>query len=93
MVIYVIIRKGNIMEKNLSADLKKYKEEFDFFNKKIGELEWEYATIFYGRKGIRTSEIELLEEQLENYRINKEILLDKVIDDIRISKESKFNKK
>ena len=48
------------MEKKLTPELKLYKEEFDFLHKKIGELEWEIATIFYGRKAVTRSEIETL---------------------------------
>ncbi|WP_411167440.1 hypothetical protein ACH36K_09745 [Clostridium sp. MB05] len=43
------------MEKKLTLELKLYKEEFDFLHKKIGELEWEIATIFYGRKAVTRS--------------------------------------
>ncbi|KQU24979.1 hypothetical protein J7E55_26610 [Bacillus sp. ISL-53] len=56
------------MEKKLTPELKKYKEEFDFLHKKIGELEWEIATIHYGRKAVASSEYETLEAQLDNYR-------------------------
>lgn len=66
------------MEKNCINELKTYKEEFDFLHKKIGELEWEKATIFYGRKGVIITEIEMLEEQIENYRANMEILIERV---------------
>lgn len=34
------------MENKLTPKLKEYKEDFDFLHKKIGELEWERATIF-----------------------------------------------
>lgn len=40
------------MAKSVPPELREYKEEFDFLHKKIGELEWELATIFYGRKAI-----------------------------------------
>ena len=53
------------MEKNLTPELKKYKEEFDFLHKQIGELEWELATMFYGQKAIFKSEIDLKNEKLE----------------------------
>ena len=46
------------MEKNLTPKLKLYKEEFDFLHKKIGDLEWEIATIFFGRKAVIRTEIE-----------------------------------
>ena len=38
------------MEGNLTPKLKSLKEEFDFLHKKIGELEWELATIFKDEK-------------------------------------------
>ena len=66
------------MKKDLTPELKSYKEEFDFLHKKIGELEWEIATIFYGRKAVTRSEIETLEERLENYRVNTGMLVEKI---------------
>lgn len=71
------------MAKSVPPELRKYKEEFDFLHKKIGELEWELATIFYGRKAIIGTDAEMLEEQLENYRENIFILLEKVKREIR----------
>lgn len=44
--------------KNLPPELKSYKEEFDFLHKKIGDLEWELATIYLGRKGVLQSEMD-----------------------------------
>lgn len=38
------------MDKKLTPELKALKEEFDFLHKKIGDLEWEIATIFYGNE-------------------------------------------
>ncbi len=66
------------MTKNLTPELKSCKEEFDFLNKKIGELEWELATIFYGRKAVLRSETDLLEDQLDSYRTSIGILVEKV---------------
>ena len=71
------------MEKKLTSQLKAYKDEFDFIHKKIGELEWEIATIRYGRKAILRGEIDTLEERLENYRNNIAMLLDRVINEVR----------
>ena len=65
------------MEKKLTPELKLYKEEFDFLHKKIGELEWEIATIFYGRKAVTRSEIETLEDRLEKYRAKIGMLVEK----------------
>lgn len=64
--------------KALPSELKSCKEEFDFNHKKIGELEWELATIFLGRKAVPKSEIDMIESQLENYRSNAGIVLEKV---------------
>nr|WP_140397539.1 hypothetical protein [Flavonifractor sp. An135] len=75
--------------KNLPPELKAYKEEFDFLHKKIGDLEWERATIFLGRKAIMRSESEVIEEQLENYRANMCILLTKVRDEVSRINSSK----
>lgn len=55
--------------KSVPPELKSYKEEFDFIHKKIGDLEWELATIYLGRKAILGSDIEKIEAQLENYKI------------------------
>lgn len=70
------------MGKELTPELKKCKEEFDFLHKKIGELEWELATVYYGRKAVLSSQIESLETQIENYRVNIAILVDKVRDEV-----------
>ena len=71
------------MEKKLTPELKLYKEEFDFLHKKIGELEWEIATIFYGRKAITRLEIETLEDRLENYRANIGMLVEKIRNEVQ----------
>jgi len=76
------IARGNTMDKKLTPELKLYKEEFDFLHKKIGELEWEIATIFYGRKAVTRSEIEILEDRLENYRANIGMLVEKIRDEV-----------
>ena len=75
--------------KNLPPELKAYKEEFDFLHKKIGDLEWELATIFLGRKAVISSEREVIEEQLENYRANMCILLTKDRDEVSRINSSK----
>ena len=69
--------------KSVPPELKSYKEEFDFIHKKIGDLEWELATIYLGRKAILGSDIEKIEAQLENYRENISILIEKVRDEVR----------
>lgn len=66
------------MDKKLTPELKKLKEEFDFLHKKIGELEWKIATIFYGRKAVLGNEIDVLYEQLDNYRENMGILIEQI---------------
>ncbi|CDX00832.1 Hypothetical protein DPCES_0945 [Desulfitobacterium hafniense] len=77
------------MKKNLTPELKLSKEEFDFLHKKIGELEWEIATIFYGRKAVIRSEIETLEDRLENYRANMGMLLEKIRNEVTEANKSK----
>ena len=47
------------------------------------------ATIFYGRKAVASSEIETLENQLENYRANISMLLEKVRSEVREANKSK----
>ena len=76
------------MEKKLTTELKLYKEEFDFLHKKIGELEWEIATIFYGRKAVTRSEIETLEDRLENYRANIGMLVEKIRNEVTEANKS-----
>ncbi len=77
------------MEKKLTPELISYKAEFDFLHKKIGELEWEIATIFYGRKAITRSEIETLEDRLENYRANIGMLVEKVRNEVTEANKTK----
>ena len=77
------------MDKRLTPELKLYKEEFDFLHNKIGELEWEIATIFYGRKAVSRSEIETLEDRLENYRDNIGMLVEKIRDEVVEANKSK----
>lgn len=70
------------MGKELTPELKKCKEEYDLLHKQIGELEWELATIYYGRKAVLRSQIESLETRIENYRDNITILIGKVRDEV-----------
>lgn len=74
------------MSKEISSEMKKYKEEFYFLHKKIGELEWERATIFNGRKGVAQREFDLIDEQIDNYRNNMLILIEKIKEYIRNNK-------
>lgn len=76
--------------KSVPPELKSYKEEFDFIHKKIGDLEWELATIYLGRKAILGSDIEKIEAQLENYRENISILVENVRDEVqRINQQNR----
>lgn len=76
-------------DKKLTTELKAQKEEFDFLHKKIGDLEWEIATIFYGKKAIFSDEIEVLYEQLDNYRSNMEILIEKIKNEVTAANKLK----
>lgn len=69
--------------KSVPPELKSYKEEFDFIHKKIGDLEWERATIYLGKKAIMRSDIEMIDEQIENYRENIRILIEKVRNEVQ----------
>lgn len=69
--------------KSVPPELKSYKEEFDFIHKKIGDLEWERATIYLGKKAIMRSDIEMIDEQIENYRENILILIEKVRNEVQ----------
>jgi len=51
--------------------------------KKIGDLEWERATIYLGKKAIMRSDIEMIDEQIENYRENISILIEKVRNEVQ----------
>ena len=76
--------------KSMPPELKSYKEEFDFIHKKIGDLEWERATIYLGKKAIMRSDIEMIDEQLENYRENISILIENVRDEVqRINQQNR----
>lgn len=75
--------------KNLLPELKSYKEEFDFLHKMIGDLEWELATIYLGKKAVLRSDIDKIEEQLANYRANIGILVSKVRDEVSKINHSK----
>ena len=76
--------------KSMPPELKSYKEEFDFIHKKIGDLEWELATIYLGKKAIMRSDIEMIDEQLENYRENISILIENVRDKVqRINQQNR----
>ena len=68
------------MEKRLTAELKSLKEEFDFLHKKIGDLEWERAIRFYGKKAVLSSDVDKIDMQIENYRDNMIILIGKIED-------------
>ncbi|MDN3436513.1 hypothetical protein QMA04_00340 [Planococcus sp. APC 3900] len=76
------------MEKKLTPSLKLFKEEFDFLHKKIGELEWEIATLYHGRKAVIRSEIEILEDRLQNYRENMGMLVEKIKYEITVANRS-----
>lgn len=81
------------MKKNLTPKLKALKAEYDFLHKKIGELEWELATIFYGRKAVMLTEIEMAETQLDNYRNNLNILIERIknaVDEANHSRQTIF---
>lgn len=69
--------------KSMPPELKSYKEEFGFIYKKIGDLEWERATIYLGKKAIMRSDIEMIDEQIENYRENISILIEKVRNEVQ----------
>ena len=69
--------------KAMPPELKSQKEDFDFIYKKIGDLEWERATIYLGKKAIMRSDIEMIDEQIENYRENISILIEKVRNEVQ----------
>ena len=69
--------------KSKPPELKSYKEEFDFIHKKIGDLECERATIYLGKKAILRGDIERIDEQLENYRENISILVEKIRNEVQ----------
>lgn len=77
------------MEKKLTPNLKLFKEEFDFLHRKIGEIEWELATISYGRKAVLISEIKTLEIRLGNYRDNIELVVEKIVEEVAAANKSK----
>ena len=46
-------------------------------------MEWERATIYLGKKAIMRSDIEMIDEQIENYRENISILIEKVRNEVQ----------
>ena len=73
---------------NLTPKLKEYKEEFDFLHKRIGEIEWELSTIYYGKRAVLKKDIDILEDQLYNYQTSIGIVVEQVRDEItRINME------
>lgn len=78
------------MEKNYTPNLLELKKEFDFLHQKIGELEWKIATIYYGRCAVLSSEIDTLYVQLDNYRENMGIVIEKVKEEV--SRTNKLKK-
>ena len=70
------------MDKKLTPELKKMKDEYDFLQKRISDLIQEKAILFYGRKAVLTSERDTLDEQIDNYSDNVSILLEKVRDEV-----------
>lgn len=81
------------MLKKLTPELENLKEEYDFLHKRIGELEWEIATAFYGKKAILKSEQEMKYSQLDNYRENMAILIKKIKDEVKVANSSSQNKR
>lgn len=71
------------MAPKLTPELKKLKDEFDFLHKKIGELYWERETIFYGRRAIMQEETDRIDDQIQNYADNIDILLQRVREEVR----------
>ena len=54
----------------------------------IGDLEWKIATVFYGKKAVRKSELDILYEQLDNYRNNMGILIERVKQEVEKANNS-----
>ena len=76
------------MDKKLSPELKELNQEYDFLHKMIGDLEWKIATVFYGKKAVRKSELDILYEQLDNYRNNMGILIERVKQEVEKANNS-----
>lgn len=77
------------MAKNLTPELKSYKEEFDFIHKKLGELQWELITIYYGRKAVHRDEFDIIEDQIASYRDSIEILIERTKNEVAKANRSK----
>jgi len=69
----------------MTSELEKLKKEFTFLHEKIGELEWERATMFLGRKAVLQHEIELLEDQINSYTESIVVLLERAREEVRRS--------
>ena len=77
------------MEKRLTPELKRLKEEFDYLHKKIGELEWENATKLYGKSAMLRSEMDTACIQLENYKENMDILIERIKSEVTKANQAK----
>lgn len=64
--------------KDITAELKDYKVRYDFLCDTVRDLEWELVTIRLDNKIVTKNKIDMLETEINNYRENIGILLNKV---------------
>ena len=67
----------------MNEGLNRLKEEFDFLYKRVAELEWEKSVLYKDRFGGLLSEIEKINIQLENYKENIGIVIERAEEYLR----------
>ena len=64
--------------KDITTEIKEYKEQYDFLCNRVRDLEWELATIHLDNKIVTRNKIDMLQTEIDNYRENIGILFNKV---------------
>ena len=64
--------------KDITTEIKEYKEKYDFLCNTVRDLEWELVTIRLNKKIVTKNEMDMLQTEIDNYRENIGILLNKV---------------
>ena len=67
----------------MNEGLNHIKEEFDFLCKRVAELEWEKSVLYKDRYGSPLPEIEKINIQLENYKENIGIVIERAEEYLR----------
>lgn len=63
---------------DIITEIKEYKEKYDFLCDTVRDLEWELVTIHLDNNIVTSNKIDMLQREINNYRENIGILLNKV---------------